>query len=105
LNAGALLQLAGRSPFPYDKNYNPSCKPVFGFQNLLKKCCSLHQKFSHKKSRLYQTSLNNNSESPNDGHLHSRNSLWTGFIILTASAMNSVLYVDKARYTTVQMEK
>jgi len=26
---------------------------VSDFQNLLKKYCSLHQKFSHKKSRLY----------------------------------------------------
>jgi len=26
---------------------------VPGFENLLKKCCSLHKKFSHKKSRLY----------------------------------------------------
>ena len=57
------------------KNPNSNCKPVSGFQNLLKKCCSLHQTFSHKKSRLYQPSLNNNAESQNDDHLHSRNSL------------------------------
>ena len=69
-----------------------------GFQNL-KKFYSLHQKFSHKTSRLFQPSLNNNAESPNDNHLLSRNSFWTRSIILTANATNSVLYVDKARYT------
>jgi len=57
------------------KNPNPNRKPVSGFQNLLKKYCSLHQKFFHKKSRLYQPSLNNNAENPNDHHSHSRNSL------------------------------
>jgi len=73
------------------KNPNPNCKPVSGFQNLLKKCCSLHQKFSHKKSRLYQSSLNSHAEIPNDSHSHSRNSLCTRFIVLTASATNAVL--------------
>jgi len=87
------------------KNPNPNCKPVSGFQNLLKECCSLHKKFSNKKRRLYQPSLNNNAESPNDDHSHSRNSLWIRFIILTARSTNSVLWVDKARYTAVQMEK
>ena len=38
------------------KNHNPNCKPVSGFQNLLKKRRSLHKKFSHKRSRLYQPS-------------------------------------------------
>jgi len=38
------------------KNSNSNCKPVSDYQNLLKKCCSLHQKFSHKKSSLYQPS-------------------------------------------------
>jgi len=28
-------------------------KPVSDFQNLLKNYSSLHQKFAHKKSRLY----------------------------------------------------
>jgi len=64
---------------------------VSGFENLLKKCCSLHDTFSHKKSRLYQPSLNNNAEGPNDNHSHSRNSLWTRLIVLTASTTNSVL--------------
>jgi len=77
---------------------------VSDFQNLLKECCSLHQKFSHKKGCFYQPSLKNNAESPNNNHLDSRNSLWTRFI-LTASATNSVSHVGKARYTTVQMEK
>ena len=44
------------------KNPNSNCKRVSGFQNLFKKCCSLHQIFSHKKSRLYQPNLNNNAE-------------------------------------------
>jgi len=78
---------------------------VSGFQNLLKKYCSLHQKFSHKKSRLYSPSRKNNAESPDDDHSHSRNFNSTRFIVPTASATKSVLLVDKAGYTTVQMEK
>jgi len=78
---------------------------VSDFQNLLKKYCSLHQKFAHKKSRLYQPSRNNNAENPNNDHWHSRNSHSIRFIVPNANATNSVLYVDKARYTTVQMEK
>ena len=66
-------------------NPYPNCKPVSVFQILLKECCRLHQKFSHKRSRLYQPSRNNNAESPNDDHSHNRNSLWNRFIILTAS--------------------
>jgi len=67
------------------KNPKPNCKPVSNFQNLLKKCCSLHQNISHKKSCLHQPSLNNNAESPNDDHLHSGNSLWTTFIVVSAT--------------------
>jgi len=55
--------------------------------------------------RVVCISLNNNAESPNDDHSHSRNSFWTRFIVLIANATNAVLYVDKARCTTVQMEK
>jgi len=47
---------------------------VSDFQNLLKKYCSLHQKFSHARSRLRYPSRNKNAESPNDDHSHSRNS-------------------------------
>jgi len=64
------------------QNPNPNCKPVSSFQNLWKKCCNLHQNYFHKKSRLYQPSLNNNAESPNDDHSHRRKSLWTRFIVL-----------------------
>jgi len=67
---------------PYNKNPNPNCKPVPGFQNILKNSCSLHEKFSHKKSHLHQPSLNNNAESRNDDHSHSRNSPLTRFIVL-----------------------
>ena len=107
LNARALSQLAdAKWNWSYDKDYifgfadllchitenhNPNCKLVSGFQNLLKKCCSLHQKFSHEKSRLYQPRRNNNAVNPNDDHSHSRNSLWTRFIVLAASATNLVL--------------
>jgi len=71
LNAGALLQLAEPEwlNWSHDKDYilgladrlchsltknpNPNGKPVSDFQNVLKTCCSLHQKFSHKKNRFY----------------------------------------------------
>ena len=73
------------------KNPNPNCKPVSGFQNLLKTRWSIHQNFSHKMSSLYQPSLNNGAESPNDDHSHSKYSVWTRFIVLNDNATNSVL--------------
>jgi len=108
LNSGALLQLAEPKwlNWSHDKDYilgladrlchitsnlNPNGKPVSDFQNLLKKYCSLHQKFSHKKSRIYQPSWNNNAESPNNDHSHRRNSHSIRFIVPNASATNSVL--------------
>jgi len=110
LNAGALLQLAKPDclNWSHDKDYilrladrfchttlnpNPNRKSVSNFQKLLKKYCSLHQKFSHKKSRLYQPSRNNNAESPNNDDSHSRNSHSTRFILglPNASTTNSVL--------------
>jgi len=66
LNAGAFLQLVDSGGIGHTtrtilrltdllchttKIPNPNCKPVSGFQNLLKNFCSLHQKFSHKKSK------------------------------------------------------
>ena len=87
------------------KNPNPNCKPVSGFQILLKKCCSLHKKFPHEKSRLYQPSLSNNVESPNDDHSQSRISLWTRFIVLTTSAMNSVLYCKWTKPDILQSKR
>jgi len=55
---------------------------------------SLHQQFFHKKSRLYQPSLNNNAESPNGNHSHSKKSLWTRFIILSASQWHKLSVIS-----------
>jgi len=64
LNAGALGISWCRWNWSYDKDYilgladllchitknpNPNCKLVYGFQNLLKKCYCLHQKYPIKR--------------------------------------------------------
>ena len=46
-------QEAGSGRAVHTSGFDCNGKPVSGFQNLLKKYCSLHQMFFHKRSRLY----------------------------------------------------
>jgi len=61
-------------------------------------------KFSHKKSNLYQPRWNNNAESPNDDHSHSRNSHSARFIVPTAHAKARTQCCNWTKLNTLQFK-